>query len=290
MTRAESSEIPDLMGRVAPERQCLEMQGADARAVLQGVVTNDVGRLSPEKAVYAALLTPQGKYLFDFFLVDAGEGRILIDAAAEQAEALARRIKMYCLRRDARVEMAPDIAVGLAWPGGRGPDPLPSGQDVKVMADPRMEALGWRIYCADPAATLQAMGIAPATEADWTALRIHHQVPETGVELVPDETFILEAGFERLHGVDFKKGCYVGQEVTARMKHKTALRKGLVQVEVTGTAPPGTPVETAEEKPAGVLFSQAGGRGLAHLRFDRAEGALRAGAAQVRMLGTPFPE
>jgi folate-binding protein YgfZ len=112
---------------------------------------------------------------------------------------------------------------------------------------------------------------------------VEHCIPETGIELVPDETYILEAGFERLHGVDFRKGCYVGQEVTARMKHKTDLRKGLVQVEIEGAAPPGTPILTTEGREAGTLFTRSGGRALAHIRFDRAEGDLHAGTARVRV-------
>jgi tRNA-modifying protein YgfZ len=106
------------------------------------------------------------------------------------------------------------------------------------------------------------------------------------VELVPDETYILEAGFERLHGVDFRKGCYVGQEVTARMKHKTELRKGLVQVRVEGEAPVGTEI-LADGKPAGTLYTQSGGLGIAHLRLDRAGGTMQAGDARVRMDAVP---
>ena len=105
-------------------------------------------------------------------------------------------------------------------------------------------------------------------------------MPASGVELVPDETYILEAGFEALNGVDFHKGCFVGQEVTARMKHKTELKKRLVRVQVEGAAPPGTSV-TAEGKPAGTLFTQSGGTGLAHLRLDRISGPLLAGEARV---------
>src|SRR6056297_1727009 len=116
--------MSDIVGRSAPERACLRSTGADARAVLQGVVTNDVGRLAPGHAVYAALLTPQGKYLFDFFLVDEGSGDILIDVAAERAEALAKRLRMYCLRRDARIAPEAETGVALVWP--RRVDPAAS--------------------------------------------------------------------------------------------------------------------------------------------------------------------
>lgn len=264
------------------QRAMLRMRGTDARAVLQGIVTNDVDALGPEQAVYAALLTPQGKYLFDFFLIEAGED-ILIDAEAGRAAALIARIKMYCLRRDAQIAEDETLGVRLIWPGGDGshppPPPPPPGQTASVVTDPRCpgaDGLGWRIYA--PVDRLDAED--PQARAAYDARRVALCVPAGGAELVPDDTYILEAGFERLNGVDFTKGCYVGQEVTARMKHKTTLRKGLVRVEVDGTAPVGSEL-LAEGKPAGRLFTQAGGSGLAHLRFDRAQGEMRAGDAVV---------
>ena len=256
-------------------RSVLRMEGADMRDVLQNVVTNDVGLLAPRTAIYAALLTPQGKYLFDFLLIDEGpEGALLIDCDATRAEALAQRLRMYCLRRDATVTGEAGLGGALVGGGGTAPE------GELVVPDPRAAALGWRIYAADPVAALAATGAAEADRAAYDALRIAHMVPASGIELVPDETYILEAGFESLNGVDFRKGCYVGQEVTARMKHKTELKKRLVRVRVEGEAAPGTPV-TAGGKPAGTLFSHAGGEGLAHLRLDRADGVLEAGAARV---------
>ena len=138
-----------------------------------------------------------------------------------------------------------------------------------ALPDPRHIALGWRSYGA----------AANPPVIDWDAIRVAHCIPETGIELTPDDSYLLESGFERLHGVDFRKGCYVGQEVTARMKHKTELRKGLVRVRITGSAPVGTPIMAAG-KPAGTLFTQSGGHAIAYLRFDRTEG-LTAGDAAV---------
>ncbi|MGF1445244.1 MAG: folate-binding protein, partial [Pikeienuella sp.] len=152
-----------------------------------------------------------------------------------------------------------------------------------VVADPRTPSLGWRIYGADPGAALAARGAAAASRGAYDRLRVALEIPDSGVELVPEESYILEAGFERLNGVDFRKGCYVGQEVTARMKHKARLKKGLVRVHVDGAAPAGTPVLTADGKPAGTLFTQAAGSGLAQLRLDRAGGELVAGDARVRL-------
>jgi folate-binding protein YgfZ len=262
-----------MKGFVDDRRALLRIEGADARAWLQGLVSNDVEKLAPGRAVYAAMLSPQGKYLFDFVIVQDGDA-ILLDAAADRAAALAQRLGMYRLRR--AVTVAPDPrGVALVW----GADP--GAETALVVADPRAASLGWRLYAADPAAALAAAGAGAATRAEHDALRVAAMVPESGVELIPDDSYILEHGFDRLNGVDFRKGCYVGQEVTARMRHKTELRKGLVRVRVAGEAAPGTPVTAADGKPAGVLFTVAGDRGLAHLRFDRMDGPMTAGAATV---------
>ncbi|WP_420003430.1 YgfZ/GcvT domain-containing protein [Arenibacterium sp. LLYu02] len=238
------------------ERRILRLSGADTRDFLQGLVTNNVKKLD-QGLVYAALLTPQGKYLADFFLVPMGAD-VLLDVAEELADGLVKRLSMYRLRADVKIE-ATDLKL---W---RGTGEAPEG----AFADPRHPALGWRLY-----------GETGGDDgSDWNALRVAHCVPETGIELTT-ESYILEMGFERLHGVDFRKGCYVGQEVTARMKHKTELRKGLQQVEVTGSAPVGSEIVSGE-KPVGQLLTQAGDKALAYLRYDRASGPLRAGEAVV---------
>ena len=256
-------------GLQATDRAVLEVSGEDAGHFLQNLVTNNVEGLAEGACVYAALLSPQGKYLFDFFVIRHGAG-FLIDVKADRAQPLLQRLTLYKLR--ARVTVAPsDLAVVL----GQGEPP--SG----AVIDPRSAALGWRAWVADPQAYLA--DLAPLDPGALLAARIAACVPETGIELVPDESYILEMGFARLNGVDFRKGCYVGQEVTARMKHKTELRKGLVRVEIEGEAPaPGTEI-LAGERVAGRLYSSTGGAGLAYLRFDRAEGAaLAAGSAGLR--------
>jgi folate-binding protein YgfZ len=238
------------------DRTVFQITGQDARHFLQGLVTNDVNRLD-RGMVYAAILTPQGKYLADFFLVPEGEA-ILLDVASDLAPGLMQRLGLYKLRSKVEITQTDRVVTrGLGTP--------PEG----AFADPRHPSLGWRGYDGQPGET-----------ADWDALRVAACVPETGIELTQD-TFILEAGFERLNGVDFRKGCYVGQEVTARMKHKTELRKGFVIVVVEGAAPVGTEILTQDGKPAGTLYSQAGGQGIAYLRFDRAEGEMQAEGARV---------
>jgi hypothetical protein len=247
------------MGERADDRTVLEITGSDRISFLQGLVSNDVTALDG-RLVYAALLSPQGKYLADFFLTARGE-TVLLDVRADMAGALLRRLTMYKLRAD--VALAPS-----ALKVQRGLDAPPPG----ALPDPRHAALGWRLYSGDE-------GTPP--QIDWDAIRVTHCIPESGIELIPEDSYILEAGFERLNGVDFRKGCYVGQEVTARMKHKTELRKGLVTVQVEGDAPIGAEI-TAEGKPAGTLFTRSGSHAIAYLRFDRAKGAMRAGDAVIR--------
>ena len=235
-------------------RRILAVQGEDRVDFLQGLVTNKVGDIP----AWAALLTPQGKYLADFLVVPDG-GRLLIDVDERLADDLLRRLSMYKLR--SRVTIQPtDLTVA------RGIGDMP---DAAIM-DPRHPALGWRLY-----------GGTGDDGTDFDAIRVAHCIPESLIELIPNETFILEAGFDRLHGVDFRKGCYVGQEVTARMRHKTELRKGLVTVGIDGAAPPGTPILMPDGREAGVLFTQAGDRAIAHMRFDRMAEGLVAGDARI---------
>lgn len=247
------------MGEHASDRTVLKISGSDARKFLQDLVTNN---LDNKGLIYTALLTPQGKYLFDFFLLSQDD-HWLLDIKSDCAAALVQRLTMYRLRADVVIKDS-----GLLVQ--RGLDNAPDGAN----ADPRHPMLGWRLYGADAGGDARI---------DWNAIRVEHCIPETGIELVTDETYILEAGFERLNGVDFKKGCYVGQEISARMKHKTELRKGLVSVQVAGSAPVGTPI-TVDEKPAGTLYSQAGGKAIAYLRFDRATGDMKAQDAVVTRL------
>ncbi|SPF76993.1 tRNA-modifying protein YgfZ [Aliiroseovarius pelagivivens] len=238
------------------DRTVLKIAGNDHVSFLQGLVSNDVNRLK-DGLVYAAILTPQGKYLADFLMVPAADA-ILIDVATDLARPLAQRLTMYKLRADVTIE-----ATGII--PARGLGVAPDG----AYADPRHPELGWRAYD----------GRDSEAGVEWDAIRVAHCIPETGVELTGD-SYLLEAGFERLNGVDFRKGCYVGQEVTARMKHKTELKKGLATVSIQGEAPVGTAI-TLDGKPVGTLFTQSGGQAIAYLRFDRAGSGMQAGDAVV---------
>jgi tRNA-modifying protein YgfZ len=243
-----------------PTRAILRVTGPDRVKFLQGLVTNDVNHLPRTGILYGAILTPQGKYLTDFLLVADGEA-ILIDTPAAASDDLLRRLTLYRLRADVQV-------VATDMPVTTGLGPAPDG----ALADPRHPDLGWRLY---------GQAWTEGAAVDWAARHIARMVPIHGTDLIPNDSYILEMGFARLHGVDFRKGCYVGQEVTARMHHKTDLRKGLVAVQLDGPASPGDPILTADGREAGRMGTVSGDRALAFLRLDRASGVLTAGAATV---------
>ncbi|GAA5072845.1 folate-binding protein [Roseibacterium beibuensis] len=251
-----------MIGEQAENRVVLRLTGSEREHFLHGLVTRDVGKPG-DGLTYAALLTPQGKYLADFFLLNRGDD-LLLDVDAGIAQALTQRLMMYKLRADVEIEES-----GL--PVARGLGEPPEG----AWRDPRHPSLGWRAYGVEAA----------APSIDWDAIRVAACIPATGIELVPDDSYILEAGFDRLSGVDHRKGCYVGQEVTARMKHKTELRKGLVTVSVDGSAPVGTPITDADGRAVGTLYTQAKGQGIAYLRYDRAGGEMWAGTAKLTWNG-----
>jgi folate-binding protein YgfZ len=251
-----------IQGEAADDRQVWTLAGADALTFLQGLVTNDILPLAKGPGlVWTALLSPQGKYLADFFVGNIG-GELILDLPRNMADATLRRLTMYRLRADVQITPC-DRAVQR----GLGPathDGLP---------DPRHESLGWRTYRPEPGTTPQI---------DWNAIRVAHCIPESGIELIPDDSYILECGFDRLNGVDFRKGCYVGQEVTARMKHKTELRKGLVTVTIDGSAPLGATIMSGD-KEVGQIFTQSNGQAIAYLRFDRAGQTMQAGTARITL-------
>jgi len=238
-------------------RKIIAVTGEGAGDFLQGLVTTDTDKLPSQGIQWSALLSPQGKYLADFFLIARPEG-IWIDVDAAQADDLLKRLTLYRLRTPVGLE-AREVPVA------RGTGPAPEG----ALADPRHPDMGWRLYGAEG-----------DDGTDWDAIRVAHVIPQAGRDLIVNETYPLEAGFERLHGVDFRKGCYVGQEVTARMKHKTELRKGLMQVAVQGSAPEGTPI-LRDGREVGTLYTQSGGRGIAQMRFDRIGPDMVAEGAQV---------
>ncbi|NOX40861.1 MAG: folate-binding protein YgfZ [Alphaproteobacteria bacterium] len=246
---------------MSEQRTVFAITGADRIGFLQGLVTNDVSDLGGG-LTYAALLSPQGKYLFDFFLFQRGE-TVFLDVMAAAAQPLVNRLALYKLRADVEIKEA-NLKVS------RGVGEMPA----QAMSDPRHPALGWRYY------DQQLLDLAPV---DWMHIRVENLIPETGIELISGESYILEMGFERLSGVDFRKGCYVGQEVTARMKHKTELKKGLAMVVISGKGTQGAEI-TDDGKTIGWLHTISGNRAIAYLRFGRATAKMKSGAAVLSVI------
>jgi len=266
------------------QRRILRLSGPERDTFLQGLITNDVGRATPGNGLFAALLTPQGKILFDFILAAEGSS-LLIDCEAASAEALMRRLLMYRLR--AKVEIGLEESWGIAVLTGAEVQP-PEGS--VAFADPRSEALGLRVLASQ--AVLDAWagthGFTLAGDADYAARRIAIGIPEGEAEFGSAATLALEGNLDILGGVDFEKGCYVGQELTARTHYRGKVRYRLFPVTLDGDAAPGSEV-TAGGKTIGTLVSRADGKGIARLRQEDLEtGPLAAGGTPLT--ARPLPE
>ncbi len=244
------------------DRAVIRIAGPDAASLLQNVVTLDMEKVDAQGSGYGALLTPQGKILWDFLLHKLADG-YAADVRAEEAEAFAKRLKLYRLRAKVEIEPAPDLAVFAAWgdAGGEG------------TSDPRLADLGRRWVAAVGSVA------ADASCADWHRHRIALAVPEGGMDFVFGDAFPSDAAMDALHGIAYDKGCFVGQEVVSRMKHRGTGRRRVVALSADAGLPePGAEV-TADGKPLGRLGSSAGGHGIAVVRLDRTRAALDAGQA-----------
>jgi folate-binding protein YgfZ len=244
-----------------PDRAVLRIAGVDSRPFLQGLLTNDVETLAPGRAIYAGLLSPQGKALFDMIL-HADGGDVLIDVAAARADALARRLSMYKLRK--AVTITPTSLVVIAsWGDDAADHP----------ADPRLAALGAR-WIAESG---------PEDGGAYTAHRLALGVPDSA-DIGEDQLLWLETGADLLNGVSFTKGCYVGQENTARMHHRDKVRRRLVPLQLGGD--PGDAVDVTDNagRSVGTLRSRHGDTAIAHLRLEAAGGPLHVGTATAQVM------
>lgn len=234
-------------------RGILHLEGPDMYKMLQGIITNDVEKTKDGSIVYAALLTPQGKYLFDFFLVPQN-GALLLDCEADRLPDLQRRLMMYRLRSKVGIrDVSQDWRV---W--------AIIGENDLGLADPRHENLGRRLVLPvgeEPNLTL-------GTLEDYERHRLSLGIPDGSRDIEVERTLILEANLEPLHGVDFDKGCYVGQELTARMKHRGKVRKRLIPVDISGAQPETPTPLTKDDKDMGEMRSILGTQGLALLRVE----------------------
>ncbi len=237
----------------------IEIGGEDRVAFLQGLVSNDIALARPGRAVWAALLTPQGKWLADFFVLADGE-RLLLDCERGQIGMLAPRLSRYRLRAKVSVvDRSSELSVGVAWDG----DPQRAGAAIAA-PDPRLPDAGWRVLSTDlPEAT--------ASPEAWDAHRLCLGLPDGSRDMEAEKTVLLEAGFDELNGISWTKGCYMGQELTARTRYRGLLKRRLVPVEIDGDLPPpGTPV-TREGAEVGTMRSSRAGFGLAVLRLEALE-------------------
>lgn len=257
-----------------PDRGVLKLSGADALALLDRLVTIEASDLADGGAGYAALLTPQGKILADFFLFRAGPD-VFLDAPASVIGDLLKRLTLYRLRAAVTLtDVTADIAVHVLWPDGDGLPDAPPGA-LAAAADPRLPALGLRVLM--PSAASLPADIASVPPADWAARRVAFGVPDSGIDFALGDAFPHDADMDDLNGVDFTKGCFVGQEVVSRMKHRGTARRRVIRVTADAPLPaPGTPI-LADGRPAGTLGTVAGSQGLALVRLDRVKAARDAG-------------
>ncbi len=246
----------------------IRVAGADRVSFLNGLVSNDVARAVPGQAVWAALLSPQGRYVSDFFIFSDGEA-LYLDAPRAAVPALVAKLKRYRLRAAVELEdMSETLHVYAAWGG------MPPRVDITA-PDPRLEGAGFRSLSPETLAVT-------AAEAGYHAHRLGLGLPDGPPDLEVDKTLLLEAGFDELNGVDWEKGCYMGQELTARTKYRGLVKRRLVPVICEGDAPePGT-VIVAEGAEVGAMRSGLGALGLATIRLDALGKALTAAGIAVR--------
>jgi folate-binding protein YgfZ len=270
--------MPKASFALLDDRGILAVSGADHRIFLQGLVSNDVEKVGPTQARYAALLTAQGKYLHDFMMIEFS-GVLWLEGETGRQSDLKRRLSIYRLRAKAALEEKLELAVAVVF--GKGalavmglaeeePGAARSFASGVAFIDPRLSALGVRCILprVDIRGALEGAGLAETSFPAYDRLRLELGVPDGGRDLVPDKSILLEAGFDELNGVDWQKGCYIGQELTARTKYRGLIKRRLMPVEIDGAVPaPGT-IITADGREVGEMRSSCDGLGLALLRIE----------------------
>jgi tRNA-modifying protein YgfZ len=270
-----------------PDRGVIKVVGDEARNFLHGLVSADVLELKPGAARFCALLTPQGKIVADFFVTEAPPaqgGGFFLDVARSLAPAAVAKLNLYRLRARLIIEDLSEILGVLAAWGGEAKPAYGLGY-----ADPRLSALGLRVMVAPHLAAAAAadLGAEFVDAGAYEAHRIALGVPRGGIDFRYGDAFPHEADMDQLHGIDFAKGCYVGQEVVSRMEHRGNARTRAVPVRYEGAAPAAGSAVTAGERQLGTMGSTAGGHGLALLRLDRVADALSSGQ-QLLAGGAPI--
>ena len=274
-------------------RQTLKVFGDDARDFLQGLVSNDLRRVSDKKSIYAALLTPQGKYLHDFFISEI-DGAFYFDCEAVRIEELFNRLNKFKLRSNVQIEINNNVQVVALFGAnlseiisispGKGSTANVHGGIIFI--DPRLEEIGGRAILEKDSLNIiiRKFELEPSTFQEWDALRVSLGLPDGSRDLKVDKSILLESGFEELNGVDFEKGCYVGQELTARTKHRGLIKKRITPVHFEDTPPKIGTVICEGDNVVGEIRSVAGFTALALLRIDAINNSknLRAGGKLLK--------
>jgi folate-binding protein YgfZ len=259
-------------------RALLEVTGPDARTYLQGLLTNDVLHLGLGQALWAGLLSPQGKYLFDMLVIAPNATDLWLDTDHSQAAALLKRLTLYKLRAQVSIRLLKAPAISALWGENQGEDlapPAALAEQGLLLADPRLKALGWRFY--GPALP------ANCTEQHYDLHRLSLGIPDGARDISVDKMLWLEANGDLLNGVSFTKGCFVGQENTARMHHRAKVRKRLIPICLEGDLADDNRTIQAGAQEAGTLMSHVHNKGLALLRLDYLDAPLTLGDVRVRL-------
>ena len=246
-------------------RGVIEIDGEDKKAFLQGLISNDINLVTPKQAIYATLLTPQGRFLFDFFITEK-DGTFLLDVESARLEALLKKLSLFKLRSKVTLKARPDLKIYALW----GEEKFP----LDAYPDPRLEALGARLMG-------EAISNASAEEYDLHRLKLG--VPEGGIDLLPEKAILLESGLDELNAISWTKGCYMGQELTARTKYRGLVRKRLFPVKIEGPAPESGVEVSLDGTSVGQMRSHRNGCGLALLHIEAAKGGkvLQCGKASL---------
>ena len=284
--RRKSPQLLDMPTSFAllSHRSVIALTGQDRVEFLQGLISNDTTKVSAGQAIWAALLPPQGRFLNDMFVSDGGSDTLLIETERDRAAALAKKLTMYTLRSKVKVEdRSGSMEVAVVF--GDNADKALGIEKCVSYVDPRLPALGVRVLAptGEVAAILGSHGFAPAMPADYDALRLPLGVPDGSRDLPVEKALLLESGFDELNGVDWKKGCYMGQELTARTKYRALIKKRLFPVRIDGPLPASGTLIFQGDKDVGEVRAGSGQRALALLQTEvaRSGGSLLADGAQV---------
>lgn len=293
---------------VFDDRGVIRVSGEDRASFLQGLVSNDVLKVTPDRAGYGAFLTPQGKFLYDFFLIETGDA-LLIETAADRLDEFFRKLRLYKLR--SKIELSVDsdswMVAAVFGAGALDTFTLPADRGAAgafaegiAFVDPRHGDAGVRVLLPRVAGTaaLEAAGLGATDRDAYDRRRVSLGLPDGSRDMAVEKTVLLEAGFEELGGVDFDKGCYMGQELTARTKYRGLVKRRLMPVIINGPLPaPGTEI-TLDGREAGEVRSvvanngggsEGGGMGLAMIRLNRLDEALRSGDPLTAAEATVIP-